>query len=743
MPDDRRAVRAPTAAVLLAAGEGTRMRSALPKVLHPIGGATLLGHAVAAVAALAPEHLAVVVGHGRDQVRAEVDGAGRAAGPPGGRRGPGAAARHRARGAVRRSTRCRPGSPARCSSPTATSRCSTPATLAGAAGRARRRRRGRHAAHRRARRPHRLRPGAARRRDGAVTGIVEHARRDARAARDPRGQQRRLRLRRRVPRRAALAGLAADNAQGELYLTDLVATAAARRAGRSRAVPCPTTWQVQGVNDRVQLAAAARRAEPAACCGAGCSPASRSSTRRRPGSTSSVPLGRDVVLHPGTQLHGAHGRRRRAPRSARTPRSPTCAVGAGADGRAHPRHASRDRPGRVGRARSPTCGPARGSAPRGKIGTFVEIKNADIGAGSKVPHLTYVGDATIGEEHEHRRGLGVRQLRRRAQAPHGRRLARAHRLGHDVRRAGARRRRRLHRRRHGARDDVPPGALAVSAGAQRTIEGWVEKNRPGTPAAEAAGRYRSGRARPTPTRHQTTAEEARSDERDVGRPRRRTSCSSPAAPTRSWPSRWPSTSTSRSPRSRRTPSRTARSSSASRSRSAAATPSCIQAHSAPINDQIMEQLIMVDALKRASAKRITVVMPFWGYSRQDKKHRGREPISARLVADLFKTAGADRIMTVDLHTAQIQGFFDGPVDHLFALPVLADHVRPHVRRTSSWPSSRPTRAGCGWPSAGPTPSAARRWRSSTRPATRAGRTRPSPTGSSARSRAGCASSSTT
>jgi ribose-phosphate pyrophosphokinase len=101
----------------------------------------------------------------------------------------------------------------------------------------------------------------------------------------------------------------------------------------------------------------------------------------------------------------------------------------------------------------------------------------------------------------------------------------------------------------------------------------------------------------------------------------------------------------------------------------------IQAHSAPINDAIMEQLIMVDALKRASAKRITVVMPFWGYARQDKKHRGREPISARLVADLFKTAGAHRIMCVDLHTSQIQGFFDGPVDHLFALPVLAEHIK--------------------------------------------------------------------
>ena len=100
----------------------------------------------------------------------------------------------------------------------------------------------------------------------------------------------------------------------------------------------------------------------------------------------------------------------------------------------------------------------------------------------------------------------------------------------------------------------------------------------------------------------------------------------------------------------------------------------IQSHTAPINEWIMEHLIMVDALKRASAKRITVVMPFYGYARQDKKHRGREPISARLIADMFKTAGADRLIAVDLHTAQIQGFFDGPVDHLMALPILSDYV---------------------------------------------------------------------
>jgi ribose-phosphate pyrophosphokinase len=100
----------------------------------------------------------------------------------------------------------------------------------------------------------------------------------------------------------------------------------------------------------------------------------------------------------------------------------------------------------------------------------------------------------------------------------------------------------------------------------------------------------------------------------------------------------------------------------------------IQSHSAPINQWIMEQLIMVDALKRASAKRITVVMPFYPYARQDKKHRGREPISARLIADMFRQAGANRLISVDLHSSQIQGYFDGPVDHLMAMPILSEHV---------------------------------------------------------------------
>jgi ribose-phosphate pyrophosphokinase len=105
----------------------------------------------------------------------------------------------------------------------------------------------------------------------------------------------------------------------------------------------------------------------------------------------------------------------------------------------------------------------------------------------------------------------------------------------------------------------------------------------------------------------------------------------------------------------------------------------IQTHAAPVNERIMEMLIMIDALKRGSAKRISAVVPYYGYSRQDKKGRSREPIAAKLVADLMDVAGADRIITIDLHSGQIQGFFDGPVDHLTALPVLAEYIRRNER----------------------------------------------------------------
>jgi ribose-phosphate pyrophosphokinase len=104
----------------------------------------------------------------------------------------------------------------------------------------------------------------------------------------------------------------------------------------------------------------------------------------------------------------------------------------------------------------------------------------------------------------------------------------------------------------------------------------------------------------------------------------------------------------------------------------------LQSYCDPINDRIMEQLIMIDAAKRASAKRITAVCPFYGYARQDRKAEGREPITARLIADMFKAAGAKRMISIDLHSGQIQGFFDGPVDHLTAMPVLEAYLREHA-----------------------------------------------------------------
>jgi ribose-phosphate pyrophosphokinase len=103
----------------------------------------------------------------------------------------------------------------------------------------------------------------------------------------------------------------------------------------------------------------------------------------------------------------------------------------------------------------------------------------------------------------------------------------------------------------------------------------------------------------------------------------------------------------------------------------------IQSTCKPVNDSIMELLVMIDALKRASASRVTAVMPYYGYARQDRKVASRAPITAKLIADIITAAGADRVLTLDLHAGQIQGFFDIPVDHLYAQPIMADAIRAH------------------------------------------------------------------
>ena len=311
------------------------------------------------------------------------------------------------------------------------------------------------------------------------------------------------------------------------------------------------------------------------------------------------------------------------------------------------------------------------------------MKNAVVGDGSKVPHLSYVGDA---DDRRAARNIGAATVfvnyDGAGQAPHRRRRRRP-------RSAATRCWSRRSTIGDGAytaagsviTEDVPPGRDGGGPRrASATSRAGCARKRPGSPPAAqrrlrprvTAARTQHGRAGAADGRRRRPRSRARDRHQDE-RPRRR-SCSSPGGRTPSSPRR-----------SRRdlgvelTPTTAydfangeifVRFEESVRGCDAFV----LQSHTAPINKWIMEQLIMVDALKRASAKRITVVVPFYGYARQDKKHRGREPISARLIADLFKTAGADRLMTVDLHTAQIQGFFDGPVDHLFALPLLADYV---------------------------------------------------------------------
>ena len=139
----------------------------------------------------------------------------------------------------------------------------------------------------------------------------------------------------------------------------------------------------------------------------------------------------------------------------------------------------------------------------------------------------------------------------------------------------------------------------------------------------------------------------------------------------------------------------------------------LQSHTGEVNKWLMEQLLMIDAAKRASAKRITAVAPYYPYARQDKKHLGREPISARLIADLYKTAGADRIMSVDLHASQEQGFFDGPVDHLWRCPSwLTTCARALICPMSAW--SRPTPVVSASPRSGQQSWVDAPWLSSTR-----------------------------
>ncbi|WP_211261561.1 bifunctional UDP-N-acetylglucosamine diphosphorylase/glucosamine-1-phosphate N-acetyltransferase GlmU [Pseudonocardia acaciae] len=486
----------PAAVVVLAAGEGRRMRSARPKVLHEIAGRALLGHAVHAAAALAPEHLVVVAGHGRDQVREYLGGLASELS-----RSAMLAIQDEQRG-TGHAVACALDSLPALSGPVMVTYGDVPlldaATLRGLLTE--------HAAAGNAvtvltavvedptgyGRVLRTDPPDADPTlgdpNGPITGIVEH--------RDGTPEQLAIReinsgvyVFEADVLADGLATLAAStansgpgNAQGEQYLTDLVgfAHAAGRRVGAQR---CADPWLVSGVNDRVQLAEIRAELNRRLLVGwmrAGVTvidPATTWVDVR-------VRLGQDVTLHPNTQLHGATTVAEAAEIGPDTTLT-DCRIGAGARVvRTHGSGADIGAGASVGPYAYLRPGARLGES--GKIGTFVEVKNSDIGPGTKVPHLTYVGDATIGE----RSNIGASSVfvNYDGVAKHRTVVGSHVRTGSDntfvapvnvgdgaYTGAGA-----------VIRQDVPPGALAVSAGEQRNIEGWVNRRRPGTPAALAA-----------------------------------------------------------------------------------------------------------------------------------------------------------------------------------------------------------------------------------------------------------------
>jgi bifunctional UDP-N-acetylglucosamine pyrophosphorylase/glucosamine-1-phosphate N-acetyltransferase len=472
-------VTGPLSTLILAAGEGTRMRSATPKVLHPIAGRPLVEHAVRAAAGLDPDHLVVVVGHGRDAVGEHLDSVGKALGRPV------ATAVQESQNGTGHAVSCALAElPSALTGTVLVSYGDVPLldtdTLSALL-----------AAHRAGGNAVTVltavlaQPGGygriVRDADGVVTGIVEHKDAtpeqlditeinsgvyafDAEVLAD------------------GLSRLSTDNAQGELYLTDVLGIA--RADGRAvGALMVDDPWLTEGVNDRVQLATLGAELN-------------RRIVRRwqREGVTivdpattwldAGVMLARDVVLAPGVQLHGSTTVGEGAhvgPDSTLT----DVTVGPGASVvRTHGSDSVLEAGAKVG----PFAYLRPGTRLRenGKIGTFVETKNADIGAGSKVPHLTYVGDATIGE----RSNIGCSSVFVNYDGvnKHHTTIGSHVRLGSDntfvapvtvgdgaYSGAGS-----------VIRRNVPPGALAVSGAPQRNIEGWTVRRRPGTAAAEAA-----------------------------------------------------------------------------------------------------------------------------------------------------------------------------------------------------------------------------------------------------------------
>jgi bifunctional UDP-N-acetylglucosamine pyrophosphorylase/glucosamine-1-phosphate N-acetyltransferase len=493
---------------VLAAGEGTRMRSAIPKVLHPLAGRPLVEHAVRAAAGLDPEHLAVVVGHGRDAVTAHLREL--------------AAALGRRIEAPVQSEQLGTGHavscgldvlPAELSGTVLVSSGDVPLldaeTLTGLLD-----------AHHGARHAVTVLSATVadpsgygrivRDPDGEVTGIVEH--RDAtesqRAVTEINSGVYAFDV---AVLRSALGRLGTANSQGERYLTDVLGLARddGLRVGAHR---CPDPQLVEGVNDRVQLAALGSECNRRLLerwMRAGVTVVDPASVRV----DLDVELAADVVLHPGVQLHAGTVVEEGAQIGPDCTLS-ACTVGAGAT--VVRTHAVGSTIGpRVSVGPFAYLRPGTVLAAAAKVGTFVETKNASVGEGAKVPHLSYVGDATIGAGTNI--GAATVFVNYDGVAKHHTTVGAHARTGADTMfvapvtigdgaytAAGS-----------VITADVPPGAMAVARGRQRNVEGWVTRRRAGTPAAEAAraaGSQQAPEAEPdqhpeqhTDTQHQERA----------------------------------------------------------------------------------------------------------------------------------------------------------------------------------------------------------------------------------------------
>ena len=490
--------------------------------------------------------------------------------------------------------------------------------------------------------------------------------------------------------RSALSRLSSNNAQQEQYVTDVIAIV--HSDGQVvRAKHVDDAMLVAGVNDRVQLAALGaelNRRIVAAHQRAGV-------TITDPATTwidVDVTIGRDTVVYPGTQLLGAT---RIGGHCQIGPDTTLTDVTVGDEAMVVRTHGSQSAIG-GGAAVGPFAylRPGTTLGADGKLGAFVETKNSTIGAGTKVPHLTYVGDADIGEHSN----IGASSVFVNYDGETKSRTT----IGSHVRTGsdtmfvapvtigdGAY---------TGAgtvvREDVPPGALAVSAGpaAKRRGLGGTQAARIAEAGDKAAARRAAGeqtepgRRRKAVSRLPDVGDLATRTIEPISIPSNEGTVGTEWTDNRKnlmlFSGRAHPELAEQVAKELDVPvtAQTARDFANGEIfvRFDESVRGCdafvLQSHPAPLNQWLMEQLLMIDALKRGSAKRITAILPFYPYARQDKKHRGREPISARLVADLLKTAGANRILTVDLHTDQIQGFFDGPVDHMRAQKLLTGYI---------------------------------------------------------------------